>query len=255
MQHGVAATHAHQVEHHGRSHRHQWIVEQVTHAWGPDARFPVQCPCVHAHKLGPSSCTEGSPCLQVRPNILELQLQGKRKVNPHYLESYRTALQAAMLLPFGRRGTPHDRAGVLALGQQPVLRAILAAEGCVAALGPAQAQGFLCRPHLRLPAFLQPVGFALAGLMLTTISSHRQAAGCQGLWHGAAMPLHHSEQSWACRVDWEVMQEVHTSGKPLQPGKAGRPVRSSRTEPSKAVTSENSDSSTPKCISDKTAER
>ena len=70
----------------------------------------------------------------MRPNILELQLQGKRKVNPHYLESYRTALQAAMLLPFGRRGTPHDRAGVLALGQQPVLRAVLAAEGCVAAL-------------------------------------------------------------------------------------------------------------------------
>ena len=78
--------------------------------------------------------TEGSPCLQVRPNILEPQLQGKRKVNPHYLESYRTALQAAMLLPFGRRGTPHDRAGVLALGQQPVLRAVLAAEGCAAAL-------------------------------------------------------------------------------------------------------------------------
>ena len=71
-------------------------------------------------------------CLQVRPNILELQLQGRSKVNPHYLESYRTALQAAMLLPFGRRGTPHDRTGVLALGQQPVLRAILAAEGCAA---------------------------------------------------------------------------------------------------------------------------
>ena len=31
--------------------------------------------------------------MRVRPNILELQLQGKRKVNPHYLESYRTALQ------------------------------------------------------------------------------------------------------------------------------------------------------------------
>ena len=37
--------------------------------------------------------------LQVRPNILELQLQGKRKVNPHYLESYRTALQVAHSRP------------------------------------------------------------------------------------------------------------------------------------------------------------
>ena len=45
----------------------------------------------------------------------------------------------------------------------------------------------------------------------------------------------------ACRVDWEVMQEVHTSGKPLQPGKAGRPVRSFRTEPSKAVNRANSE--------------
>ena len=84
-----------------------------------------------------STCNaEGSLCLQVRPNILELQLQGRSKVNPHYLESYRTALQAAMLLPFGRRGTPHDRAGVLSLGQQPVLRAVLAAEGCAAVLHP-----------------------------------------------------------------------------------------------------------------------
>ena len=51
-----------------------------------------------------------------------------------------------------------------------------------------------------------------------------------------------------------MMQEVHTSGKPLQPGKAGRPVRSLRTEPSKAVTRELSDSSTLKSSSDKTAE-
>ena len=67
--------------------------------------------------------------LQVRPNILELNLDRKRKVNPHYLESYRTALQAAMLLQFTRRGTPQGRAGILALGQQPALRAICAAEG------------------------------------------------------------------------------------------------------------------------------
>ena len=33
--------------------------------------------------------------MRVRPNTLELQLQGKRKVNPHYLESYRTALQVS----------------------------------------------------------------------------------------------------------------------------------------------------------------
>ena len=72
---------------------------------------------------------ELAPCKQVRPNILELQLQGKSKLNPHYLESYRTALQAAMLLQFSRRGTPQGRAGILALGQQPALRAILAAEG------------------------------------------------------------------------------------------------------------------------------
>ena len=38
-------------------------------------------------------------CAQVRPNCLELQLQGKRKVNPHYLESYRTALQVAHSRP------------------------------------------------------------------------------------------------------------------------------------------------------------
>ena len=68
-------------------------------------------------------------CGQVRPNILELQLQGSRKVDPHYLESYRTALQAAMVLQFGCRGSPQGRAGILALGQQPALRAILAAEG------------------------------------------------------------------------------------------------------------------------------
>ena len=72
-------------------------------------------------------------CEQVRPNILELQLQVKGnlkgKGNPHYLESYRTALQAAMVLQFSRRGTTQGRAGVLALGQQPALRAILAAEG------------------------------------------------------------------------------------------------------------------------------
>ena len=66
----------------------------------------------------------------MRPNCLELQLQGKRKVNPHYLESYRTALQAAMILQFGCRGTPQGRAGILALGKQPALRAVLAAEGC-----------------------------------------------------------------------------------------------------------------------------
>ena len=98
-------------------------------------------------------------CMQVRPNILELQLQGRSKVNPHYLESYRTALQAAMLLPFGRRGTPRDRAGVLSLGQQPVLRAILAAEGCAAVLHPVpelQDCGvsgpvhMLCRPNMSL---------------------------------------------------------------------------------------------------------
>ena len=70
-----------------------------------------------------------APPLQVRPNILELNLDRKRKVNPHYLESYRTALQAAMLLQFTRRGTPQGRAGILALGQQPALRAICAAEG------------------------------------------------------------------------------------------------------------------------------
>ena len=61
--------------------------------------------------------------------MLELQHQGKLKVNPHYLDSYRTALQAAMVLQFTRRGTPQGRAGILALGQQPALRAILAAEG------------------------------------------------------------------------------------------------------------------------------
>ena len=89
------------------------------------------------HRLHQHYCsTEGRLCGQVRPNILELQLQGRSKVNPHYLESYRTALQAAMLLPFGRRGTPHDRAGVLSLGQHPVLRAVLAAEGCAAVLHP-----------------------------------------------------------------------------------------------------------------------
>ena len=66
---------------------------------------------------------------QVRPNVLELQLKGKGKLNPHYLESYRTALQAAMLLQFSQRGTPQGRAGILSLGQQPALRAVLAAEG------------------------------------------------------------------------------------------------------------------------------
>ena len=66
---------------------------------------------------------------QVRPNVLELQLQGSSKLDPHYLESYRTALQAAMLLQFSQRGTPHGRAGILSLGQQPALRAVLAAEG------------------------------------------------------------------------------------------------------------------------------
>ena len=40
----------------------------------------------------PQTATHGQ-VLQVRPNILELQLQGTGKVNPHYLESYRTALQ------------------------------------------------------------------------------------------------------------------------------------------------------------------
>ena len=67
--------------------------------------------------------------VQVRPNVLELQLRGKSKINPHYLDSYRTALQAAMLLQFSRRGTPKGRAGILGLGQQPALRAVLAAEG------------------------------------------------------------------------------------------------------------------------------
>ena len=81
-----------------------------------------------------SVITGGSLGVQVRPNMLELQLQGKRKLNPHYLESYRTALQAAMLLPFSRRGNPRERAGVLALGRHPVLGAILAAEGCAAVL-------------------------------------------------------------------------------------------------------------------------
>ena len=56
----------------------------------------------------------------------------------------------------------------------------------------------------------------------------------------------------ACRVDWEVMQEVHTSGKPLQPGKAGRPVRSFRKEPSKAVNRANSEDFHPDCGMDKT---
>ena len=65
----------------------------------------------------------------MRPNPLELQLQRFRQVNPHYLESYRTGLQAAMLLQFSRRGTPRGRAGVLALGQNTALRAVLAAEG------------------------------------------------------------------------------------------------------------------------------
>ena len=67
--------------------------------------------------------------VQVRPNVLELGMQGKRKVNPHYLDSYRTALQAAMVLQFTRRGTPRGRAGVLALGQNKAMRAIFAAEG------------------------------------------------------------------------------------------------------------------------------
>ena len=143
-----------------------------------------------SYKPSPSqSCM----CLQVRPNILELQLQGKRKVNPHYLESYRTALQAAMLLPFGRRGTPRDRAGVLSLGQQPVLRAILAAEGCAAALSHASAcMPFLCRGSLLLkwcllmPAPLHPVGFASTGLLLNRFSG-QQVANCQWLWQ--SMPL------------------------------------------------------------------
>ena len=65
--------------------------------------------------------------------MLELQLQGGSKLDPHYLESYRTALQAVMLLQFSQRGTPQDRAGILSLGQQPALRAVLAAEGCAPA--------------------------------------------------------------------------------------------------------------------------
>ena len=56
-------------------------------------------------------------------------MQRSGKVNPHYLESYRTALQAAMLLQVTRRGSAAGRAGILALGQDPALRAIFAAEG------------------------------------------------------------------------------------------------------------------------------
>ena len=74
---------------------------------------------------------------RLRPNVLELGMQGSRKVNPHYLESYRMALQAAMLLQFTRRGTPRRRAGVLALGQSPALRAIFDAEGCAGCISDA----------------------------------------------------------------------------------------------------------------------
>ena len=40
-----------------------------------------------------------------------------------------SALQAAMLLQFTRRGTAPGRAGALALGRHPAVRSILAAEG------------------------------------------------------------------------------------------------------------------------------
>ena len=91
----------------------------------------------HSHQQQSGSMfTEDSPCVQMRPDILELQLEDRRQLNPHYLISYGTALQTAMLLPYGRRGTPLDRAGLLALGQQPVPRATLAAEGCAAVLYP-----------------------------------------------------------------------------------------------------------------------
>ena len=40
-----------------------------------------------------SKCQQQQKLAQVRPNILELQLQATRGVEPHYLESYRTALQ------------------------------------------------------------------------------------------------------------------------------------------------------------------
>ena len=43
--------------------------------------------------------------------------------------STESPMQAAMLLQFGRLGTPQARAGVLALAQDPALRAVLAAEG------------------------------------------------------------------------------------------------------------------------------
>ena len=70
--------------------------------------------------------SKGAP---IESDLLTDQCLPLCQVNPHYLESYRTALQAAMLLHFTRRGAAKGRAGVLALGQNPGLRALLAAEG------------------------------------------------------------------------------------------------------------------------------
>ena len=50
---------------------------------------------------------------------------------PHLLESYRLGLAAAVLLQFSHRGLPQERAAALGLGDNKVLRELLAEDGWV----------------------------------------------------------------------------------------------------------------------------
>ena len=59
--------------------------------------------------------------------------QAGRRVDPHYLSSYREALLAAIHRQLSRPAKPQDRQGVLGLAKNPILRDLLASEGCACA--------------------------------------------------------------------------------------------------------------------------
>ena len=90
----------------------------------------------HPAAAGISHSTGSLPhlhCQRQSQQLTCLRLQASRKISVHMLNAYRVALLAALRLQFTRRGLPGGRAGVLALlGSNPVLRELLAAEGCVA---------------------------------------------------------------------------------------------------------------------------
>ena len=101
------------------------------------------------------------------------------------LESYRGALMAAMHRHLSRPARPQDRAGVLGLAKDPVLRELLASEGCALPSRPCQCKSQWacccgCSPDLKrvsLPKHL----LLEQGAAEPTSHSWRVQAGLGGL--------------------------------------------------------------------------